>query len=155
VNDVAVSVYFAPEDNVIEHLVELIDGAQTSVRFMAFSFTENVLGAAVLRAGERGIDIAGVFETTGSLTEYSEMRPLFCAGMDVRQDGNPFILHHKVMIIDSETVVVGSFNFSGNATESNDENLVVIQDPTIAAQYLVEYERIYNQGAPPEDVTCN
>ena len=38
------------------------------------------------------------------------------------QDGNPYVMHHKVIIIDGRTVIFGSFNFSNNADKDNDEN---------------------------------
>jgi phosphatidylserine/phosphatidylglycerophosphate/cardiolipin synthase-like enzyme len=156
VNEVPVEVYFAPEDMVIDQVIAEVNAAQSSIKFMAFSFTENLLGEAVLNRAADGIFIQGVFENVGSRTEWSELSKFYCADLDVRQDGNPFILHHKVMIIDDETVIIGSFNFSGSATESNDENLLIVHDASIAAQYLAEYEARFAEGEPPEEgeITC-
>jgi phosphatidylserine/phosphatidylglycerophosphate/cardiolipin synthase-like enzyme len=38
------------------------------------------------------------------------------------------------MIIDDRIVVMGSYNFTASAETKNDENLVVIDNPQIAAQ---------------------
>ena len=65
-----------------------------------------------------------------------------------RQDGNPGLMHHKVIIIDRSIVITGSYNFSASAEEVNDENLIVIFSPDIAAQYLAEFMRIYAQAQP-------
>ena len=154
VDGVPVEVYFAPEDGVVAHIVDEVRATQHTIKFMAFSFTEDTLGAAFLEAGGRGVQVSGVFETTGSETEYSELTPLFCAGDDVRQDGNPFVLHHKVIILDDSTVILGSFNFSGSATDSNDENLVIIHDAGIAGQYVTEFNRRMAEGHTPDGVTC-
>lgn len=157
VNGVPVEVYFAPEDGVITQVIAEVEAAQNDIKFMAFSYTENTLGEAMIaHALANDITIEGVFETVGSLTEWSEMTKLFCAGFDVRQDGNPFILHHKVMIIDDETVIMGSFNFSGSATESNDENMMIVHDADFAAQYVAEWQLRYDEGHPPaaEDMVC-
>jgi len=44
--------------------------------------------------------------------------------------------HDKVMIIDGQTVITGSFNFTLAADEHNAENMLVIRDrPAIAAAY--------------------
>jgi phosphatidylserine/phosphatidylglycerophosphate/cardiolipin synthase-like enzyme len=51
-----------------------------------------------------------------------------------------------VFIIDGKTVVTGSFNFSSNANENNDENLLIIDSPELAAQYAAEFERVYAQA---------
>ena len=101
-----------------------------------------------------GVDVMGVFERVGSDTEYAELRTLHCANVPVRQDGNPSFLHDKIIIVD-DTVITGSLNYSSNADESNDENVIIITNPEIAALYMQEFERIWNQ-APAElsDITC-
>ncbi len=146
----AIQVLFAPEDDVADHLIPLIEGAQSSIRFMAFSFTHDGLGEAVLARAQAGVDVAGIFETRGSETEYSELGRLFCAGVPVRQDGNPRTFHHKVFIIDGQTVVTGSFNFSNNANRDNDENVIVIANEDIAARYLEEFARRWAEATAPE-----
>ena len=63
--------------------------------------------------------------------------------LDVVQDGNPYTFHHKSFIIDNKIVVIGSFNFSNNADRSNDENLLIVHNPEIAAEFLKEFDRNY------------
>jgi phosphatidylserine/phosphatidylglycerophosphate/cardiolipin synthase-like enzyme len=149
-----IEVYFAPEDEVISQIVSTVGGAQESVRFMTFSFTVDEIGSALLERAARGVDVQGIFERTGSETQHAEFGRLFCAGLPVRQDGNPFVLHHKVFVIDGQTVVTGSFNISANATNSNDENLIIIHDPDLAAQYLAEYDRRWAESRLPADFQC-
>jgi phosphatidylserine/phosphatidylglycerophosphate/cardiolipin synthase-like enzyme len=97
----------------------------------------------------KGVDVAGIFEKVGSDTQYSEMIPFWCANIPVRQDGNPSFMHHKVIIVDAETVITGSLNFSDSADTSNDENVVVLQNERIAAKYLEEFNRLWKDAAPP------
>jgi len=52
-------------------------------------------------------------------------------------------MHHKVFIIDNATVVTGSFNPSQNADTRNDENMLIIHDPSIAARFLEEFYRLW------------
>lgn len=144
-----VQVIFAPEDEAIDQLVLLVANAQESIRFMAFSFTNDELGAAVLERAEAGVEVEGIFELRGSQTEFSQLRPLYCADLAVRQDGNPGTFHHKVIVIDSKTVITGSLNFSDNANNSNDENVIVITNPAIAAHYLQEFERRWAEAFDP------
>jgi phosphatidylserine/phosphatidylglycerophosphate/cardiolipin synthase-like enzyme len=151
-----IQVLFAPEDDVAQRLVPLIENAQSSIRFMAFSFTHEEIGAAVLSRARAGVDVMGIFETRGSETEYSELPVLYCAGVPVRQDGNPYTFHHKVFVIDDRTVVTGSFNFSSGADESNDENVLVITNGDIAARYRQEFERRWAEASEPDaaDMNC-
>jgi phosphatidylserine/phosphatidylglycerophosphate/cardiolipin synthase-like enzyme len=50
------------------------------------------------------------------------------------------IAHNKVMIIDGETVITGSFNFTKAAEESNAENLLVIRDKKLAERYIKNWQ---------------
>ncbi|MCU0497267.1 MAG: phospholipase D-like domain-containing protein [Anaerolineae bacterium] len=151
---VGIQIFFAPEGEVMPAIIREIGQARRSIRFMAFSFTYDDLLDAMLARAEQNVTIEGIFETRGSETEFSELRPLFCDGFDVRQDGNSFTMHHKVIIIDDATVIVGSFNFSQNAVQSNDENLLIIKDRDLVAQYLAEYERLKRQSRRP-GITCS
>ncbi len=150
-----IQVYFAPEDRVVSAMSVALSAATTSIRFMAFSFTlDDIAGVMQLKA-QQGVAIQGIFETTGSETSASELKPLLCSGLTVRQDGNPFALHHKVFIIDDKTVIAGSFNFSSSARDSNDENLLIITDPDLAVQYIDEFNRRWAESKLPTKIKCS
>lgn len=151
---VNIGVYFAPENAVNNVISQTLATARSSIRFMAFSFTLDDVAAVIQDRYGEGVAVQGIFETTGSEQPASELTPLLCAGMEMRQDGNSYFLHHKVFIIDEQTVMVGSFNFSDSATTSNDENLIVIQDATIAALYTQEFQRRWAEANTPDDIVC-
>ena len=52
-------------------------------------------------------------------------------------------MHHKVIIIDDETVITGSYNFSRNAERSNDENILIIKNKEIAREFNREFRRCW------------
>jgi len=148
-----ITIRFAPEDEPFDSLVQLVALANESIRFMAFSFTEDELGAVMRARASEGVVVQGIFETRGSETAYSEMPAMFCAGLEVRQDGNPGTFHHKVIIIDDFVVVTGSMNFSDNAADSNDENVIAIADPAIGRLYREEFVRRWAEATTP-DIAC-
>ncbi len=150
-----IQILFAPEDDVVGAIIDQVNSAQSNVRFMAFSYTLDNVGEAMIQRASANVDVQGIFENVGSETSSSELTPLFCAGLAVRQDGNPFVLHHKVIIIDDSTVLTGSFNFSASATRSNDENMVIIQDHDLAAQYIAEFDRRWAEATTPTDLSCS
>jgi phosphatidylserine/phosphatidylglycerophosphate/cardiolipin synthase-like enzyme len=145
---------FAPEDDVLSALLGEVGSAQQSIQFMVFSFTLDSIGERMIARAGSGVRVQGIFEVTGSETQFSELRALFCAGLDARQDGNPYRLHHKVFIIDGRTVITGSFNISQNAVESNDESLVIITDPDLAAEYMREFDRRWAESRLPQGIEC-
>lgn len=151
-----VNVFFAPEDEAIDRLVPLVANAKEEIRFMAFSFTHDGLGEELVRQARRGVDVKGVFEERNTNDEYTELHRLACNGIDVRLDGNPGTMHHKVFVIDNHILVTGSFNFSNSADESNDENMVFLNNDSIAPLYRDEFERVWAEAVPPrpDQVTC-
>lgn len=150
-----IQVVFASEDDALEKaIIPRVEGAKTSIRFLAFSFTDDPLAAAMIARAQQGVDVSGVFEKVGSDTQFASMYPLKCAGVPVRQDGNPSFLHHKVIIIDNSTVITGSLNFSANADESNDENVIILENADIASLYSQEFERMWAQGHDPAAHAC-
>lgn len=134
--------YFAAEDGVAQKIMDTVGTAKQSVYFMAFSFTHDGIGQAIEAKAKAGLKVQGVFETTGSNTPFSEYTKMKKVGLDVYQDGNPWVMHHKVIIIDEQTVVMGSFNFSDNADKSNDENILIIHNADIAKAYKAEYDKV-------------
>jgi phosphatidylserine/phosphatidylglycerophosphate/cardiolipin synthase-like enzyme len=150
-----IGIYFSPEDDVLSQINATLQGAQHQIRFMTFSFTEDPIGQTLIAKAGAGVDVEGIFEKTGSETKFSELTSTFCAGLQVRQDGNPFVLHHKVFIVDGQTVISGSFNVSNNATTSNDENMIRITDPDLAAQYLAEFDRRWAEATVPTKLSCS
>jgi len=149
IGGVRVENYFAPEDNVAEKIIACLQKAHKSIYFMAFSFTDDAIGEVVRAKAKAGLKVRGVFENTGSETKFSEYGRMKAQKMDVLQDGNPYLMHHKVFIVDETTVILGSFNFSQNADTENDENLLIIEDAVLARAFLEEFERVYATARNP------
>jgi len=97
-----------------------------------------------------GVNVSGVFETISSDGQGAEFGTFFCAGIPVRLDGNPQFMHNKIIIIDNRSVITGSLNFSSSADNSNNEDVIIVDNPDIATQYLQDFERIWNLGHDPD-----
>ncbi len=143
---VPIEVYFAPEDKAASHLIPLLVGARQRVRFMAFAFTSADIADTLIGLARRGVYVEGVVEGRSAEAEYSQYDRLREAGIPVWRDGNPYLLHHKVFIVDEEIVVLGSYNFTGRAEKDNDENLLIIHNADVAKAFLGEYGRIWQQA---------
>lgn len=147
VDGTPVEVYFSPEDGVAAHFLEKIQDAKTSIYFMAYSFTSDDLATALLNQMRAGVTVMGVMEEAQVASNIGgEYERLKAAGMDVRLDGNPHNMHHKVIILDEQIVITGSYNFSANAEKRNDENVLIIDNAEIADWYLEEFKRVYEKA---------
>lgn len=139
-----VQVLFSAEDRALENLVAVVNDAQFNIRFLAFSFTADDLAQAMINRARAGVDVQGVYEKFGSASIYSDLKIFWCAGIPARQDGNGSLMHDKVIIIDNSTVITGSLNFTAGADGENEENVLIIDNPEIAALYLQEYQKIWS-----------
>lgn len=157
INGTPIQILFSPEDKAISHIVPYVEQAKSSIRFMAFVFTHDDLGNAMIARKKAKVDVKGVFEATGSDTEFSEMPAFYCEKIPVRRDGNPSFLHHKVIVIDERIVITGSLNFTDNADQNNNENVIIIDNAEIAKLYLQDFERIWLAGNDPDKskMKCN
>ncbi len=146
IDDTHINAYFSPEDNVEKIINNRLKKAKSSIRFMAFSFTSDVIAETMISRFKEGITVEGVFERKGSNSEHSEFTKMMIEGLPVTKDRNYKIMHHKVIIIDDSIVITGSFNFSKNANRKNDENILIIESREIASKYNEEFFRIYKGG---------
>jgi len=142
----AVENYFTPEDRVADRIIARLRAARKSIDFMTYAFTDDNIGDAMRARAKAGVRVRGVFEATGSDTRFSEYPRMKADKLDVWPDGNPYLMSHQVLILDSTTVILGSFPFTRNAQEANDENLLMVDDKDLAAQYTSEFERVYQEA---------
>ncbi len=137
------AVYFSPDDGALARLLEAAGAAQSEICFLAFSFTSDALGDLLLARSGQGVLVRGVFDAGQARSNRgSEYPRLRAAGLDVRLDGGAGRMHHKVLVLDGKTVVAGSYNFSRSAEERNDETLLILHSPELAAAYQAECERL-------------
>lgn len=141
VNGIEIQNYFCPEDGCSSHIVSEIKSARRSVYFMEFTFTNKDIADALISKKE--IDIKGIFDSGQSASSFSQFEKLSGLGMDVRKDANKYKMHHKVLIIDNETVITGSFNPTSSAENKNDENIIIIKDKIIAGSFLKEFDALW------------
>jgi phosphatidylserine/phosphatidylglycerophosphate/cardiolipin synthase-like enzyme len=142
-----VQAYFSPEDAPARVLLRQIQLARTSIHVLAFSFTSSEIGAALQSAFHRGVEVRGVMERTQVNSNASaQYLPLRNAGIQMRLDGNPKNMHHKVMILDGRVVVAGSYNFTASAEHNNDEDMLIFECPPIVSPFENEFQRVFSLG---------
>ena len=141
-NGMMVENYFCPEDDCASHIIGLIKSSESSVYFMSFSFTNEAIADSLVR--KKGMDIRGIFDSSQASNKFSQFKRMKGFGLNVKLDSNKYKLHHKVFIIDNNTVVTGSFNPTLSADTKNDENVIIIHDEKIAGLFLDEFDSLWN-----------
>jgi phosphatidylserine/phosphatidylglycerophosphate/cardiolipin synthase-like enzyme len=128
-------------------VVRELEAAKKTIRVQAYSFTSAPIAKALVDAHRRGVDVEVILDRKDNATKnYSAADFVAHAGIPIWLDGAHAIAHNKIIIIiDGETLLTGSFNFSSAAERSNAENLLEINNaPEVLAKYSanwIEHQR--------------
>lgn len=130
-----IQICFTPGQDCTSVIVNEIKSAHKSILVQAYSFTSAPIAKALVEAHKRGIVVKVILDKSQKTAKYSSSKMLQNYHIPTSIDYKVAIAHNKVMIIDSKTVITGSFNFTKAAQFKNAENLLVIHDKDIALQY--------------------
>ena len=162
-----VKVYFSPSDPTEAALIQEIQRARSTLNFSIYFFTHQGLSDAMkTRWDQDAALVAGVFDSTHFLDpgHYSESWDLLGLGGNawnppayVMADSLPGkLLHHKYLVVDGARVITGSANFTYSAMNTNDENLILLDDSLLAQDFLAEFQARYQEAGgtwPPGEYT--
>ncbi len=148
IDGIRIETYFSPDDSPAARIMQLILEAEESIDFLYYSFTSDGIADALLFQATQGVQVRGVIDAyqdkAGLGGEYQRMNDF---DLEVYLDVHPEKLHHKVIIIDKNIVITGSYNLTRSAEIRNDENILVIHNGTIAKKYLGEFDWIYEEAS--------
>jgi phosphatidylserine/phosphatidylglycerophosphate/cardiolipin synthase-like enzyme len=132
-------------------VLRAIDDARTTIRIQMYSLTVQEIATALVRAKRRGVDVCVIVDR-GQLhddrNDLFRVDSLASSGVPVMVDTVPGLMHNKIMVVDGETVLTGSFNYTYGAERWNAENLVVLHDRSLAAEYLRNWNQRAAQSRP-------
>ncbi|HVB59014.1 MAG TPA: phospholipase D-like domain-containing protein [Candidatus Acidoferrales bacterium] len=119
-------------------VVQAIGGARKTVLVQMYALTSRRIVSALVNAKRRGVDVRAIVDRRQLDEDRSDTNAvarLASGGVPVLVDTVPGLMHNKIMIVDGATVITGSFNYTWSAEHRNAENLLVIHDATLAAEY--------------------
>jgi phosphatidylserine/phosphatidylglycerophosphate/cardiolipin synthase-like enzyme len=132
----AIEAHFSPHGGCTAVVVAELDRATGSIEVQAYSFTSAPIAQALVAAQGRGVKVTVVLDPSQRTEQNSKAETLVDAGVPTYIDPQHAIAHNKIMLIDGQTIVTGSFNFTNQAERANAENLLVIRDdPPLFAAY--------------------
>jgi len=167
VDTTKVELYFSPmnrnesKPSVAERLHELVrDYAQEDINFLAFAITHDMPMSQAMweRSFTDSIKLQGVidprfyvqYRNTGTIWASPESQ---LGNRTILPANELRTLHHKILLVDVANTerkqgiaVAGSYNFSRNAEENNDENTLIFHSPEIANQYYQDFMGVLNRA---------
>lgn len=124
------SVCFTPGARCEYLITRAIDSAKTELLIQAYHITNREIIKHILNAKSRGVIVELIVDKAAK----HEITPFINSDIPVWVDYKPKIAHNKVMIIDRESIITGSFNFTQNAIK-NAENVLIFNDAHVANGY--------------------
>lgn len=144
-----VEVFFSPNGDATEAIVKEICKARSEVLVQAYSFTSKPIAKALMDAHRRGVKVIAVLDKSQRREKYTGATFLANAGIPVLIDDQHAIAHNKIMIIDRQTLITGSFNFTKAAEEKNAENLLILKgNNQLIEKYLANFEEHKEHSEP-------
>ncbi len=148
-NGVPVRILFAPDDTPELEIVKQMLKCGTRLDFSIFTFsTSSGIDDAMVILRAAGRDVRGIFDPVQGKRDWAATHWLHDKGIAVyfpRKVPGFGKLHHKLMVIDNDIVVGGSFNYTAPANDYNDENIFVLGSP---------FDLPNNKGGPVDHAEC-
>jgi phosphatidylserine/phosphatidylglycerophosphate/cardiolipin synthase-like enzyme len=148
--DTSWAVYFSPNGGATHAIIEGIRGAKHSILVQAYLLYATRLTGALVRAHRRGVQVHVLLDAHAQQHDppVPAVARLVAAGIAVSLDARHAWAHDKVMILDGEFVITGSFNWTVAADTQNGENLLVIRDPRLARVYTENWRHHVHHSTP-------
>ncbi len=126
-----------------ERIIEELDAATSQILVAMYSFTDDALGTAVVRAHQRGVSVYVLMdEAQDSQMAGREWPTLLAAGIPSAVEHEAGVLNHRFVVIDQQIVITGSCDWSERASSDDFENVVILDCSTIAQQFVDEFFRV-------------
>ena len=145
-HNISGEIYFSPDGGCTEAIVNKIRHAKSEIYVQAYSFTSVPIAKALVDAHKRGIKVEVILDRSQKKERYTSATFLANAGIPTYIDSIHSIAHNKIMVIDKEFVITGSFNFTKAAEEKNAENLLILKSKELASQYLMNWTKHKNHS---------
>jgi phospholipase D len=145
--------YFSGSADLSEIISLELLKASKSIFLAMYTLTDHQLIHTLRQLGQKNIDIFALFDEAQLLHFNNVILELNNSGIQFKTIGNPNSrMHNKFIVIDKSKVITGSFNWTEQASKSNMENIVIINDEQIAHKYVNEFNRIWKRicSKPPE-----
>lgn len=135
------SVFFSPRGGCTEAVIKELNQAKSTVLVQAYSFTSAPIAKALVDAHKRGVKVDVILDKSQRTANYSSADFVAHAGIRTLIDAKHSIAHNKIIIVDGETVITESFNFTKAAEEHNAENLLILKDEALAKRYTENWKK--------------
>ena len=141
-------VHFSPGDACRLRIQELLRESRDTIDICVFTITDDRITEAVIDAAARGVRTRIIGDNEKAFDPGSDMHRLAEARIPIRMDTSPNHMHHKFAVFDGRIAVSGSYNWTRSASEHNQENIMVTNDPKFVRSFMKQFEHLWPLMAP-------
>ncbi|MCK5799918.1 MAG: endonuclease [Deltaproteobacteria bacterium] len=134
---------FSPGDACRRRIIGLCGLARRRIDVCVFTITDDAIANALLKAQGRGVVVRVITDDDKMDDRGSDVVDLARAGVAVRMDHSEHHMHHKFALFDGRYLVTGSYNWTYAAANSNEENIVVSDDPRLVGAFSETFETLW------------
>jgi phosphatidylserine/phosphatidylglycerophosphate/cardiolipin synthase-like enzyme len=139
--DASIEVLFSPNGGCQNRIIEEMGKAQKRLRVQVYMFTSKEISDAIAEAKKRGVNCEIIVDRSQEKMTYGRLPRLKQAGVSILVDSQHETANNKIMLIDDDTIITGSYNYTKAAEEKNAENILFIKNnPELFAKYSANYE---------------
>lgn len=140
-----VEAYFSPYEDIEGLVADKLKGAGGSIHCSLYGITNSRITNVLIDRVSRGVDIKLCLDKTQSSGKHSTHKELRDAGVEVVIKKSGVLEHNKFCVIDNKTVVMGSYNFSGNAQKQDNSIVVMSGCNPSTEKFNKAFMRIYRR----------
>ena len=148
-------VCFTPNQQCQQLIIQQINEAKQSILGQAYSFTDDDIIEALIKAQKRGVNVSLILDHSNLTSKHSGLNKILSSKIPVRIDKPQGIAHNKLMIIDEHIIIGGSYNYSKGAYQRNAENIMIIHDKPLATEYINNWQKRWTLSHLPSKVETN
>lgn len=135
-----ISVHFSPQDKVItKQIIPLINNSTKYIYIPVFVITHKDFNTALVDARQRGVDVKIIVDATSAGSKYSSVKYLRDNNIKIKTENRAGKMHMKSIIIDDKFCVICSMNFTKSGENYNDENVLIIENPSLAKAFKEKF----------------
>ena len=154
INDFIISEYYIPKPSICEchffpdgsnekKVVNILRTCKKSLDIAIYAFTLESITKALIEVHNRGIPVRVICDNECEKKSTSKIKKLASVGIICKTDNSCYYMHHKFAIIDNSIVITGSFNWSTQAVNKNQENILFLENKYLAQQYTDEFNKLW------------
>lgn len=137
--------FFSPGEACLDAILSQLRGARNKVEICVFTISDNRITREIIACAKRGVPIRLITDNEKLHDKGSDIEWLSNEGIPVRVDRSEAHMHHKFALIDEDTLLSGSYNWTRSAAERNEENIVITDNPTLIKRFSREFDQLWGQ----------